>query len=172
MLHVEEHTMSYPRGEAPVSAKPDIPGVIVRPPRLYLAALIIGIAADSVAPVASFPVWLSFGVGAVLIVGSISLLALAMRYFGKAETNVPTTMPTTALVMEGPHRYSRNPIYLALTLIYVGIACSASSVFALILLLPVLSIMRYGVIAHEERYLEAKFGEAYRAYKTRTRRWI
>lgn len=172
MLHAEEHTMSYPRGEAQVKAKPDNPGAIVRPPRLYLAALIIGIAADSVAPVASFPAWLSFGVGAVLIIGGVILLALAMRYFGKAETNVPTTMPTTALVKEGPHRYSRNPIYVALTLTYVGIACTASSVFALILLLPVLSIMRYGVVAREERYLEAKFGQEYRAYKARTRRWI
>ena len=78
----------------------------------------------------------------------------------------------TALVTEGPFQFSRNPIYLALTLIYCGIGMAADSGWVLGLVVPVLAVMRYGVIAAEERYLEAKFGEAYRHYKGHVRRWL
>lgn len=150
----------------------DNPGVIVRPPVLYLGALIAGIAVDVFWPVAALPFWLRFGVGPVLIVAAAVIMALATRRFAKAGTNIPTNLPTTALVTSGPHRYSRNPIYVALSLFYGGLALAAGSVAALVLLIPVLIVMRYGVIAREERYLEVKFGEEYRAYKARTRRWL
>lgn len=175
MIHAENHTLDFPAGSA-MTDKPqqelDTPGVAVRPPRLYLGALAVGIVADTFAPGTAFPVWLSFGVGAMMIVVGIAFLALSVRRFSRAGTNVPTNQPTTALVTDGLHRYSRNPIYVALTLIYVGIALAAASIFALILLVPVLLVMRYGVIAREERYLEGKFSDDYRAYKACTRRWL
>ena len=72
----------------------------------------------------------------------------------------------------GPFRYSRNPLYLGLTLLYAGVALLIPSTWPLILLVPVLLVMRWGVIAREERYLAGKFGEPYRTYLTRVRRWL
>jgi protein-S-isoprenylcysteine O-methyltransferase Ste14 len=74
--------------------------------------------------------------------------------------------------MSGIHSWSRNPIYLGLFLIYVGIAIAARSLSALILTLPVAIMIRYGVVAREEAYLEGRFGDAYRDYKARVRRWL
>jgi len=80
--------------------------------------------------------------------------------------------PTTALVTEGPFRYSRNPIYLALTLLYVGVALLINALWILLLVVPAVLVLRYGVIAREEAYLTRKFGEAYRQYMAQVRRWL
>jgi protein-S-isoprenylcysteine O-methyltransferase Ste14 len=80
--------------------------------------------------------------------------------------------PTTALVTEGPFRYSRNPIYLALTLLYVGVALLINALWILLLIVPVLLVIRYGVIAREEAYLTRKFGDTYRQYTARVQRWL
>ncbi len=71
-----------------------------------------------------------------------------------------------------PFRRSRNPLYVALTLMYVGLALLTNSLWVLALLVPVLLILHYGVVRREERYLEAKFGEAYRGYRARVRRYL
>jgi protein-S-isoprenylcysteine O-methyltransferase Ste14 len=80
--------------------------------------------------------------------------------------------PTTALVTEGPFRYSRNPIYVALTLLYVGVALLINALWILLLVVPAVLVLRYGVIAREEAYLTRKFGDAYRQYTTQVRRWL
>ena len=100
------------------------------------------------------------------------LLLAAFRRFKAVGTNIPTWQPTTALATDGIYRLSRNPIYLGLTLIYAGIAIAAGSFWPLLLLVPLLVIMRYGVIGREEAYLERLFGDAYRDYQRRVRRWI
>ena len=106
------------------------------------------------------------------LVAGLGLLAACFLRFKAAGTNVPTWMPSTALVISGPYRFSRNPIYLALTIIYLGLALAYGSWWPIVLLAPVLIVMRFGVIGREERYLEAKFGDAYRAYRASVRRWI
>jgi protein-S-isoprenylcysteine O-methyltransferase Ste14 len=103
---------------------------------------------------------------------AIQILTSAIGRFRAAGTNVPTPMPTKALVTDGLYAYSRNPIYTALTLIYLGLAIAANSVWSVVFLVPILLIIRYGVIAREERYLERKFGDAYAEYQKRVRRWI
>ena len=80
--------------------------------------------------------------------------------------------PTTALVTEGPFRYSRNPIYVALTLLYLGVASLVNALWILLLVMPVLLIIRYGVIAREDVYLTWNFGEAYRQYMAQVQRWL
>ena len=80
--------------------------------------------------------------------------------------------PTTALVTEGPYCFTRNPLYLGLTLTYGGISALANALWATLLLPFVLVVMRRGVIDREERYLERAFGEEYIRYKARVRRWI
>ncbi len=90
----------------------------------------------------------------------------------RAGTNVRPDQPTLALVFDGPFRFTRNPLYLAATGLYLGIALLVDALWPLLLLVPVLAVLRWGVVAREERYLEAKFGEPYRAYKARVRRWL
>jgi protein-S-isoprenylcysteine O-methyltransferase Ste14 len=85
---------------------------------------------------------------------------------------VPTNQPTSALVSTGVHGWSRNPIYVGLFLIYVGVGLAVRSVWALILTLPLAITIRYGVVAREEAYLERRFGDVYRDYKRRVRRWL
>ncbi|MGH7948784.1 MAG: methyltransferase family protein [Candidatus Binataceae bacterium] len=152
----------------------DNPGTVVRPPRLYLAALVAGIMLGLIWP-APIVTDTPFGrvVAGIAIVGAgVWLMSIAMKLFSSAGTNVPTHLPVTALVTEGPYRYTRNPIYVAVTLIYVGLAVLANSLWALVLVVPVLVVMQYGVIAREEEYLERKFGGDYAAYKEKVARWV
>jgi protein-S-isoprenylcysteine O-methyltransferase Ste14 len=153
------------------------PGVMVRPPLLYMGALVLGVILDLWLMPASFD---SFGLagGARLILGfgflfaGIGLMAAAMRRFAAAGTPVRTSEPVQALVTGGIYRFSRNPIYLGLTANYLGIAVLADAPVALALLVIVLLVMRYGVIGREERYLERKYAESYRDFKRRTGRWL
>jgi protein-S-isoprenylcysteine O-methyltransferase Ste14 len=153
----------------------DNPGVVARPMRIYLGFLIAGVIVDGVwpaVPAQPFGGSLRFIGAATLVVIGIAIMRSAMRRFRAAGTNVPTPMPTTVLVTSGLYAYSRNPIYIALSLIYLGLAIGADSVWSVIFLAPVLFVIRYGVIAREERYLEHKFGCAYTDYRKRVRRWI
>lgn len=111
-------------------------------------------------------------VAAVLIIVGAAMLTSAMGRFRAARTNVPTAMPSTALVTNGLYSFSRNPIYISLTTIYLGLAIAAESVWSVIFVAPILLLIRYGVIAREERYLERKFNGACVNYRDRVRRWI
>jgi protein-S-isoprenylcysteine O-methyltransferase Ste14 len=155
-----------------VSEASDRPGVIARPPLLYLATLLLGVALDVVYPTDFASREVRWPLAVVLALAGLGLVFVCFRRFQAAGTNVPTWLPTTALVIAGPYRYSRNPIYLALTAIYLAMAIAYGSLWPLVLLVPLLIVMRYGVIGREERYLEAKFGDAYRAYRSSVRRWL
>jgi protein-S-isoprenylcysteine O-methyltransferase Ste14 len=152
-----------------------IAGVIARPPLLFLAALLLGLAADRLLswPFALPGTHLLYGMsaGAMILVG-LALAAAGIRNFYRAGTPVPTNRPTRVMVTTGIHGWTRNPIYLGMFLIYGGIGIAARSPWTLILMLPLAITMRYGVVAREERYLEKKFGATYRAYKTSVRRWL
>jgi protein-S-isoprenylcysteine O-methyltransferase Ste14 len=100
------------------------------------------------------------------------VVAAAVLRFLRAGTNIPVNRPTIALVTDGLYRFSRNPIYVALTTSYLGIAIAADSLWTAALVVPVLVVMRVGVIAREEAYLARKFPDAYPAYKARVRRWL
>ncbi len=150
-------------------------GVIARPPFLFLAALLLGLLWDWLLPLP----FLVPGTDLVhrLIGGALILLGLALavagiRNFSRAGTPVQGYKPTRALVSAGIHGWSRNPIYVGLFLIYAGLAIAAHSLWALIFAVPLALTMRYGVVAREEAYLERLFGESYRAYKARVRRWL
>ena len=90
----------------------------------------------------------------------------------RAGSNVPTNMPTTSIVDTGPYRFTRNPIYLGMMLGLVGLAIAFDSLWLLVMLVPFFLVIRYGVVAREEAYLERKFGEIYRRYRARVRRWL
>lgn len=154
---------------------PDRSQAIVRPPLLYFFAIVGGVVLERLLPLGdadSNVIPSGTFVGTLAIIAGFAVFAAAMRGFSRAETNVPTTMPTTAIVTCGVYRFSRNPIYLGMTLFYLGLSFVLQNVYMLILLVPVLLVMRYGVIAREEAYLERKFGEDYLSYKQKVRRWL
>jgi protein-S-isoprenylcysteine O-methyltransferase Ste14 len=153
-------------------SKQDTPGVIAPPPLIYLTALVIGLGLRYLAPTPFLPRSLAYGLGAVLILIGAWILISARRMMQRAGTAIRPTIPTTALVITGPFRFTRNPLYVGATLIYVGIAVAARSLWALALLLVVLVVMQRGVIDREEHYLERTFGADYVRYKERVRRWI
>ena len=150
-------------------------GAIVRPPFLFLACLILGIVLDRVLPLPfSLPETglIRWPVGSGLILLGAVILAASFRNFVRAGTPVPGNRPVRALVTSGMHGLSRNPIYVGMFLVYAGIGLAARSPWILVLVLPIAIVMRYGVVAREEAYLERRFGDAYRDYKARVRRWL
>lgn len=150
-------------------------GVIAPPPLIYFGFLLLGWVLDTYVLHLSMPFELTFPVkviAVVLIVAGLGLEMWAGGLFKKAGTNVVPWSPSTALVATGPYRFSRNPMYVGFTLVYLGLALGLQSPSAMILLLPCLALMTWGVIQREERYLTAKFGQPYLDYKERVRRWL
>ena len=150
----------------------DTPGVVAPPPLIYLGGLGIGFLLDWLLPSASLPNALSIPLGVALIAAGLSLMSSFISAFRRAGTAVPTRRETTAIVTTGPYRFSRNPGYMGMALVFSGIAVLAEAMWAFAALAVVLLVIRFGVIAREERYLERKFGTEYTDYKARVRRWI
>lgn len=151
----------------------DRSGAIIRPPIALLIAFVAGLALDWLRPLpfvpASIPrVW----VGVLLFAVGFALLIWAFRSFRNAGTNVQTSEPTTAIVESGPYGFSRNPIYLGMFLGQIGLAIGFNSLWMLAMLVPFYLVIRYGVVAREEAYLERKFGATYLGYKSHVRRWL
>jgi protein-S-isoprenylcysteine O-methyltransferase Ste14 len=88
------------------------------------------------------------------------------------EAALAPLLPTTTIVESGPYRFGRNPIYLSMFLGLIGLALAVNNLWLLLMLVPFALVIRYGVVAREEAYLERKFGEVYRGYRARVRRWL
>ena len=153
-------------------------GAVVRPPHLFLAALLLGFVADHVLPL-PFPIpriglahWINAGVAGSLVIIGIAFFAAGIRNFSGAATPVRGTKPASTLVTSGIHGWSRNPIYVGMFFLYGGIGLAVRSPWILVLTLPLAIAIRYGVVGREETYLEQRFGDAYRHYKARVRRWL
>lgn len=154
---------------------PDNPGVIAPPPLIYAVPLIIGLMLHALFPIRlvhSLPRMARVVLGSSLNGCALAIATLAFRAMRRAGTNVDPTQPTTALVVEGPFKLTRNPLYLSLALLYSGITILVNTLWAALLLPVILVVMRKGVIDREERYLERKFGEQYIRYKASVHRWI
>jgi len=146
-------------------------GVIAPPPLIYLGALALALAVERVLPTEPLPERLEVPVALALVLPGLVLLP-ALRAFVRARTRPEPWKPTTALVTDGPYRFTRNPMYLGFTLVYLGLAAWANSAWPVVFLPAVLGTMHFGVIRREEAYLERLFGEEYRAYCRRVRRWV
>jgi len=146
-------------------------GVIAPPPLVYAVPLACGLLFQHWYPIAVVPprVAATLGIACVLL-GMVGLPAI--RAFRRAQTSPKPWRPSTALVMTGPYRFTRNPMYVGFTLLYGGVAIWVNAIWPLLLLPLVLVVMQVGVIAREEAYLERVFGDAYREYRGRVRRWI
>jgi protein-S-isoprenylcysteine O-methyltransferase Ste14 len=152
----------------------DSPRVRFPPPFVFLGTLIGGIAVDRLAggPWLGLPYAVRIPLGAALTIAGLAVIVIAARLFRKVDTNIEPWRPSTSIVSSGPYGWSRNPIYLAMATAYCGLAVAFDSLVALAMLPIVLIVIQTQVIAREEKYLEAKFGDAYRAYQRRVRRWL
>jgi protein-S-isoprenylcysteine O-methyltransferase Ste14 len=150
----------------------DHPGVVVLPPLLYGGAFLLALLLRWWRPLPIAAPGVTLWPGIVISVLAIGIAIVARRTMEAAGTNVNPLLPTTAIVTTGPFRFSRNPLYVTLTLLTVGLTLAFDTWWGAILLLPVLAIMHFGVILREERYLERKFGEPYRDYRSRVRRYL
>jgi protein-S-isoprenylcysteine O-methyltransferase Ste14 len=150
----------------------DIPHVLAPPPLIFAAALIPGLLLRRALPDLPLPRPARIGLGTWLLGAGVFIAGWALGTMLRAHTPPEPTKPVTALVTEGPFRFSRNPVYSGMTVAYSGIAILANALSALLLLPAVLLIIQRGVIQREERYLERRFGAAYEEYKARVRRWL
>jgi protein-S-isoprenylcysteine O-methyltransferase Ste14 len=149
--------------------------VAIKPPLLFMGALMLGALLSLIIPLGprlASPNGLALAVGVTFVVIGFALAAFSVRSFRRAGTSVVPGEPSTALVVNGPYRVTRNPIYIGLVLIYFGLAIILTSLWVLLLLIPVLFILQRGVVEREEVYLGRQFGEAYRRYQARVPRWL
>ncbi len=148
------------------------PGVRLMPPLVYAVSLFIGLAIEQLLPLVSIPGAWRAGPAVILIALAGSLIAPTVMRFRKADTPFDVRKAATTLITDGPYRYSRNPGYLALTLLYLGVGVLFSSAWVCVLVVPTLLIINVAVVRKEEQHLEAQFGEEYLRYKTAVRRWL
>jgi protein-S-isoprenylcysteine O-methyltransferase Ste14 len=148
-------------------------GVRFPPPLYFLLPLLLSIATQFLFPAQRLlsPLMAAV-VGASLIALGIAFAASALVTMWRSRTSPNPTVPTRALVTGGPYRFTRNPLYVALTLVYLGVTVWTQAIWAFAYLPLVLFTVRRQVIDKEERYLAAKFGETYDRYRERVRRWI
>jgi protein-S-isoprenylcysteine O-methyltransferase Ste14 len=152
--------------------EPDNANVIAPPPLIYGVAFIVGWLIHRAFPVPVLPETLARWIGVVFVIASIPVAITAFRAMIRAQTSFDPRKPTTAIVSQGPFRYSRNPLYISLTLLYLGVALLINMLWIVLLVVPLLAVIQCGVMAREEAYLERKFGEEYLNYKSRVRRWV
>jgi protein-S-isoprenylcysteine O-methyltransferase Ste14 len=150
----------------------DNPGIRVPPPLIYLLPLILGLVLDRRTHVPFLPSGVGRIIGWPLVGGGVLLGGWFRKTMQDADAPVRTDRPVPRLTTEGPFRYSRNPAYLGLAMIYAGIAVLRNALWAILLLPLVLIVIQREVIGREERYLERTFGEEYLDYKARVRRWV
>jgi protein-S-isoprenylcysteine O-methyltransferase Ste14 len=150
------------------------PGVRLPPPAVFAAGLGLGFLLQRALPLTfaapenPLPRWL----GGFLTLGAGALALWAFLTFRRARTTVRPDRPASALMVEGPFRFSRNPLYLSLALLQAGLALLANAPWPAFMLLPALLVIRVHVIAREERHLAARFGAEYEAYRRAVRRWF
>ncbi len=158
--------------ETTTTASADNPGVLVWPPLLYGGAFILVLILRAVSrmPIvaATTTVWL----GLAIVVVGLTIMARGRRTMTAAGTNVNPSRPATTIVSSGPFRFTRNPLYVGVTIVFAGLTVAFNTWWGFVVLAPVLLTMHFGVVLREERYLERKFGDEYRQYRSRVRRYV
>ena len=150
----------------------DNPGIRIPPPLIYLAPLVSGLLLDRRFHVPFLPRRVAHTLGWMLLSGGVLLSGWFRRAMRAADAPIRTDKPVPSLATGGPFRYTRNPGYLSLAMIYAGVAVRRNALWAILLLPAVLLVIQREMIGREERYLERTFGEEYLQYKASVRRWV
>jgi protein-S-isoprenylcysteine O-methyltransferase Ste14 len=189
-LHLDDLASNGEKGASMANADPASPGaeerlgtagppegsdnahVLIRPPIALALAVAGALAATWLYPLPFLPAFVRAGwLGAALFALGLLLAGWSIRTMRRAGTRFETDRPSTRIVTTGPYRFVRNPIYVGMFLVLAALAIGVDSLWPLIALAPFHLVIRYGVVAREEAYLERKFGGAYLEYKARVRRW-
>jgi protein-S-isoprenylcysteine O-methyltransferase Ste14 len=153
----------------------DTAGVIAPPPLIALAVVVIGLALDWLLPGyglrALLTLTLRIAIGVMLMGAGVVLAVAGERRFHSVGTEVKPWKPSTILVTDGVFRWVRNPMYVGLTAFLAGLAVMLASDWMLVTTVAFVLVIHFGVVRREERYLEAKFGDAYRTYKAQVPRY-
>jgi protein-S-isoprenylcysteine O-methyltransferase Ste14 len=151
----------------------DAPDIVVLPPVLVGGVLLVGIALHyTVWTVTLMPVVIARPLGLTLFVAAGLLAHSAQGAMARVGTNILPTQPTLAIATDGPYRVTRNPLYIAALGVYLGVTLWVDGLAPLLLVVPVAWILHWGIVLREERYLHAKFGATYEAYRSQVRRWL
>jgi protein-S-isoprenylcysteine O-methyltransferase Ste14 len=148
------------------------PGVRFPPPLVFLICLIAGGVLHVLWPVGLIESPLLRYLGVTLCVLAVMVLLLAGLMFHRHKTSIEPWKPTSKVMSHGPYAYSRNPIYVAFCFIVIGVGLSQNSLWMTLSFLPAALLVFHTAIAREEKYLEQKFGEEYRRYRDKVRRWL
>lgn len=155
-------------------AKKDHPGVPTPPPLFYVLIFLSSILLQKQFPLSKIlfetPIFLILGV--IFVAIGIVILFLALLKFFKTKNTLITIKPANSLQISGIYSISRNPMYLALLLFYIGIAFFMGNYWTFMLIPIVIFVITYFVILKEEKYLDRAFGADYNAYRKKVRRWI
>ena len=143
----------------------------INPPHYFLLSLVamacLRVLIDD-APLLGGIAWF----GALPILAGIVVAMLARRQFQRAGTNIVPLTPSAALVTDGMFAWSRNPMYASMTAVLIGTAIGVDRVLPWIVVPLFAATLRLHFIRHEERLMEATFGQVYVDYKARVRRWL
>jgi protein-S-isoprenylcysteine O-methyltransferase Ste14 len=151
----------------------DHSNAIIRPPIAWALSFVVGLGLDWLYPTPFIPAFMPAAwVGSAIFALGFVLAIWAIVTIRQAGTRVETNRPTTTIVAGGPYRFTRNPIYVGMLLGQGGLAVGFNSLWLLATLVPFYFVIRYGVVAREEAYLEGKFAGVYPDYKSRVRRWL
>jgi protein-S-isoprenylcysteine O-methyltransferase Ste14 len=154
------------------AGNPETAGAVAPPPLIFAIPLAVALYENTSKPLPFLPPRFASIAGALAILVALVLWLAAAIQFRRARTTIMPYKPTSAIVESWPYSFSRNPIYLAMALMYVGISLLFNALWPLLLLPLVLIVIQRGVIEREERYLDGKFGSDYVDYRSRVRRWL
>lgn len=157
-------------------AREDSPGIKVLPPLVVLACFGLGGLVDRLRP---WPIahswttlaWLRWA-GLALIAAGVALDLWSLGLFTRQRTSALPFRPASAFVARGPYRFTRNPMYLGMTLMLAGVGLALGRTWIVLAAALAAAILDRYAIRREERYLERRFGETYFVYRRRVRRWL
>lgn len=150
----------------------DHAGVRFPPPFIFLLSILIGLGLNRFWPMSVVPTPLAMPLGVASITAALILVLFGFRELRRHNTTVRPNEPSSSIVKTGPYRFTRNPLYVSLSLLQLGIGLWTNILWIVLMLIPVWIVMTTQVIAREEAYLERAFGEDYLSYKASVRRWF
>jgi protein-S-isoprenylcysteine O-methyltransferase Ste14 len=155
-----------------MNERPDNPGVRVPPPLFYALAILVGWLLDRRWPLPVGGDGARVATAWLLVAASVLLMGGGIQSLWRRHTSMLPFRPAKTLVIEGPYRLTRNPMYVGMALLTVAFGLFLHTWWPMLLLLPAMVAVQILVIAREERYLRRRFGAEYDAYTRRVRRWL
>jgi protein-S-isoprenylcysteine O-methyltransferase Ste14 len=141
------------------------------PPLSFVLAIFLGWLLQRRLGISFVPSQFAPLLGGIVVAAGVALGALSVREFRRFQTSLRPDRPSTAVVQTGPYRYSRNPMYVAMAAVQLGVAIWLNNFWILLMLIPAIVVTSV-IIRKEERYLDGQLGTEYTSYRASVRRWV